>query len=73
MTTRPDGHTPSSYAVSEVITAILVRYRVLERYPEEIEGTPAFRRSVMKQLAAIHNRMLDNSNLDGLHIERKET
>jgi hypothetical protein len=68
MSERRDGHTPKSYARSEVITAIFSIYRYYERNPDEIDGSPAFRDAVMKQLAKIHNRMLDESGLNGLHI-----
>jgi hypothetical protein len=67
-TKRPDGFTPKTYALSTAISALYYQYRTLERNPDDIDGTPAFRRGVMKQLAILHNRMLDNSGLDGLHI-----
>jgi len=69
---RRDGHTPKTYAQSCAITAINNVFRWYERYPDEIEGTPAFQRAVMVQLAKLHNNMLDKSGMDGLHLEPEE-
>lgn len=69
---RPDGFTPKTYALSTVLTELNGLYRLYELYPDKIDGTPAFRRAVMAQLAKMHNAMLDKSGLNGLYIEPRE-
>jgi hypothetical protein len=45
-----------------------------QRYPDEIEGTPEFRRNVLKQLAKMHNRLLDKSETQRFaHFDRRVT
>jgi hypothetical protein len=65
---RKDGHTPKSYAMSSAITELHGLYKLYYVDPARIEGTTMFQRAVMLQLAKLHNRMLDDSDLDGLHI-----
>jgi len=69
---RPDGYTPKTYAQSTVITELRGLIHLYERYPDKIDGPPAFYRAVMKQLAKMHNDLLDKSGLNGLHVELKE-
>lgn len=65
-----NGYTPKTAAVSTAIT--LLHHAIMRAKREDdlfTEFTPAFRREAMRQLIRLHNRMLDASDLNGLHIE----
>jgi len=47
------------------IQAVRDEWRLYEKKHQEVEGTPAFKRNTLNQLAKIHNRLLDESGFDG--------
>lgn len=63
-----DGFTPIEMAYAAAI-GLLANYHHLRDDPKE---TPAFNRRLNVQLAKLHNRLLDESGLDGLYIEVEE-
>jgi hypothetical protein len=64
-----DGYTPTETACS--LTMGWIRAMVANRTAdiEDLEMTPSLEAAVRKQLAKIHNRLLDKSKLDGQYLD----
>lgn len=58
--------TPKEAAQMIAIQAVRDEWRLYERKHQEVEGTPAFKRKTLDQLAKIHNRLLEESGFDGM-------
>jgi hypothetical protein len=68
MMRNKDGETPKELATAIVLTEIAALSKELP-FNHRDEHPPSFERKVREQIAKIHNRMLDKSNLDGMHVE----
>jgi hypothetical protein len=67
----PDKQTPRQFALGIIINEMNSIYRRVER-THSIDGTdlsPTEARGVMRTLAKEHNRVLDESGMEGLHLE----
>ena len=63
-----DGETPKELATAIVLTEVAAMSRELP-FSHRDEHAPSFELQVRKQLAKIHNNLLDKSTLDGMHVE----
>ena len=63
-----NGETAKELATAIVLTEIGALAKELP-YCHRDENPPWFEFRVRQYIAKIHNRMLDNSTLDGMHIE----
>jgi len=62
------GWTPKEYALSLALGEMIGLVRLYEK-GGHISGPPSFQRETIRQLAKLHNSMLEKSKLDGLFIE----
>jgi len=62
-----NGETPKDLALMIVLTEIATFAEELP-FSHRDEHTPSFEREIRYQIARIHNRLLDQSTLDGMHI-----
>ena len=60
--------TPRELAIGIVLTEIAALAKELPLSHRD-EHPPSFELKTRQQIATIHNRMLDKSNLDGMHVE----
>lgn len=66
-----EGYTPREQAYDIVIGWI---YNVHHEYTQDIshlDSTESFKKEVKKQLAKIHNKLLEKANLDGVPLDDK--
>lgn len=68
MNRNKDGETPKEVATAIVLTELSALTKELP-FSQRDENPPWFELRVRQCIAKIHNRMLDDSTLDGMHVE----